>query len=66
MRCIPAICYLRLDFESFTILGPGFTGEFNSVVTQTGGFCRDTFTVTVRKSSPNGLEIDYTLASIAD
>ncbi len=35
------ICWLRLDFESFTILGTGLTTESN------GGFCTDTFKVTV-------------------
>ena len=37
------VCYLRLDFESFTLLGPSDTTE------TLGGVCaRDTFKVTVR------------------
>ena len=35
------ICWLRLDFESFTILGTGLTTESN------GGLCLDTFKITV-------------------
>ncbi len=36
------VCYLRLDFESFTLLGPSDTNEVS------GGAClRDTFKVTV-------------------
>ena len=39
-RCL--VCYLRLDFESFTLLGPADTVE------TLGGACsRDTFKVTV-------------------
>ena len=38
------VCYLRLDFESFTLLGPSSTDES----TTTGGSCaRDAFKVTV-------------------
>ncbi len=37
------VCYLRLDFECFTILGTGATTEAN------GGACIDTFTVTVNE-----------------
>jgi hypothetical protein len=39
--CVPDICWLRLDFETFTILGTGLTTESN------GGLCLDTFKVTV-------------------
>ena len=35
------ICYLRLDFESFTTLGPADETEAG------GGTCVDSFTVTV-------------------
>ena len=35
------VCFLRLDFESFTLLGPTVSTE-----TQ-GGLCPDTFKVTV-------------------
>ena len=39
---ISDVCYLRLDFESFTMLGPADTVE------TLGGACsRDTFKVTV-------------------
>jgi hypothetical protein len=37
----PDVCWLRLDFESFTLLGPTVSTE-----TQ-GGLCPDTFRVTV-------------------
>jgi hypothetical protein len=38
------VCYLRLDFESFTLLGPSTTSEG----TNGGGLCaRDAFKVTV-------------------
>jgi hypothetical protein len=36
-----AVCYLRLDFDSFTTLGPADTLETS------GGACRDTFMVGV-------------------
>jgi hypothetical protein len=36
------ICWLRLDFETFNILGPADTAEV------LGGVCADTFKVTVR------------------
>ena len=35
------VCYLRLDFESFTIVGPSTSLETN------GGACQDTFKVNV-------------------
>ena len=35
------ICFLRLDFETFTIVGPTLTTE------ATGAVCTDTFKVTV-------------------
>jgi len=40
-KCSDDICWLRLDFEQFTTLGPADTLEAN------GGACVDTFTVTV-------------------
>lgn len=40
-KCSDDICWLRLDFEQFTTLGPADTVE------TTGGACIDTFTVTV-------------------
>ena len=41
------ICKLRLDFESFTILGTGNTVEADTVAMNAGGVCLDTFDVTV-------------------
>ena len=38
---ISAVCWLRLDFDTFSLLGTGATTETN------GGECQDTFTVTV-------------------
>ena len=35
------VCWLRLDFESFTLLGPTVTTESQ------GGLCTDTFKITV-------------------
>ena len=37
------ICFLRLDFEVFTILGTGGTTEIG------GGICVDSFTIVVRQ-----------------
>lgn len=42
-KCSSDICWLRLDFESFTIQGLGATTE-----TENGGECLDSFTVSVR------------------
>jgi hypothetical protein len=51
------VCYLRLDFESFTLLGPtdslvntapGVTGANAEVL---GGSCSDTFKVVVSQLS---------------
>ena len=61
------VCYLRLDFESFNILGPSTSDESvpsttAPIVTMgtSGGSCsRDSFRVTVRISS--NLEIFVTL-----
>ena len=46
------MCYLRLDFESFSILGTGNTLEVQldaagAAVVLTGGTCLDTFDVRV-------------------
>ena len=37
------VCWLRLDFESFTLLGPTQTDEL------TGGVCSDQFKITVKE-----------------
>ena len=41
-KCSSDVCWLRLDFESFQILGPSSTSE------PSGGSCPDTFVMTVR------------------
>ena len=42
------VCFLRLDFESFTLLGPSGTDESTTAPGTSGGSCsRDTFKVTV-------------------
>ena len=43
---ITDICWLRLDFESFTLLGTGNTVETD--LTTGGGLCLDSFTVSVK------------------
>ena len=40
-RYFSDVCWLRLDFESFTLQGTGNTEELN------GGVCLDSFTVSV-------------------
>jgi len=40
-KCDNSVCSIRLDFESFTTLGPADTSETN------GGKCQDTLTTTV-------------------
>ena len=40
-KCQCDVCWLRLDFDTFNILGTGDTLEM------TGGECKDSFTVTV-------------------
>ena len=47
------VCTLRLDFETFNILGPATTLEDGPDATTGGDACRDTFTATV----PNGATI---------
>jgi len=42
-KCSDDICWLRLDFESFTLLGTGNTVETDG--TTGGGLCLDSFTV---------------------
>merc|ERR1712223_23595 len=44
-KCSDDICWLRLDFETFTTLGPAATEE------TTGDLCVDTFTVTASVST---------------
>jgi hypothetical protein len=39
------VCYLRLDFETFTTVGPTLTTEAS------GGLCTDSFKVTVTNNS---------------
>ena len=39
------VCYIRLDLESFTILGPATNAE------PSGGICVDSFAVTVSQKS---------------
>ena len=46
---ITDICWLRLDFESFTLLGTGNTVETD--LTTGGGLCLDSFTVSVKKDA---------------
>ena len=41
-----AVCYLRLDFDTFTLLGTGLTTEVN------GGACQDSFVVTTTNTNP--------------
>ncbi|TRY79085.1 hypothetical protein TCAL_13398, partial [Tigriopus californicus] len=43
-KCDRSVCRLRLDFESFTILGTGNTLEFVDETNQ-GGTCLDMFTI---------------------
>jgi hypothetical protein len=43
------VCYLRLDFESFTLLGPSSANEAAVGGTAGGSCSRDTFKITVRK-----------------
>lgn len=47
-KCDDTVCGLRLDFESFSILGTGNTEEWDALRSTTvgGGACLDTFTVT--------------------
>ena len=43
---VAGVCFLRLDFEAFTLLGTGNTEETDG--TDGGGVCLDTLEVTVR------------------
>ena len=42
-KCTKGVCFLRLDFEAFSILGPGSTEEVD------GGICTDQLEVIVSK-----------------
>ena len=48
-KCTDLVCSIRLDFESFTILGTGNTFESATAAgaAPAGGECLDTFSVTV-------------------
>merc|ERR1712156_14566 len=48
-KCSDDICWLRLDFETFTMEGPTATDE--GATTAGTGACKDTFTVTSSTSS---------------
>ena len=43
LELLSDVCFLRLDFEQFTILGTGGMSESN------GGECQDKFAITVGK-----------------
>ena len=45
-KCQCDVCWLRLDFDTFNILGPVDTVEGTATIPQ-GDECRDTFTATV-------------------
>jgi hypothetical protein len=45
------IGFLRLDFETFTLLGTGNTMEYNPASNLAGGLCLDSFTVTLMAAS---------------
>ena len=46
-KCTKAVCFLRLDFEAFSILGPGSTLEVD------GGVCTDQLEIIVRNIFSN-------------
>eukprot|EP00095_Tigriopus_kingsejongensis_P012190 maker-scaffold521_size146803-snap-gene-0.14 protein:Tk12190 transcript:maker-scaffold521_size146803-snap-gene-0.14-mRNA-1 annotation:"hypothetical protein KGM_18655" len=52
-KCDNSVCSLRLDFESFSILGTGNTAEVDSSLLplDPGGVCLDTFDVTTNTGS---------------
>ena len=45
------ICWLRLDFETFTNQGPALTEEASAAAPEVASACTDTFTVTSSTSS---------------
>ena len=47
------ICWLRLDFETFTNQGPADTKEASLAAPEVASACTDTFTVTSSTSSIN-------------
>ena len=50
-KCTKGVCFLRLDFEAFSILGPGSTLEVD------GGVCTDKLEVIVRKNFDRFLKV---------
>jgi len=52
-KCSDDICWLRLDFETFTNQGPALTEEGVAVAPKVASACTDTFTVTSSTSSIN-------------
>ena len=51
--CFLDICWLRLDFETFTNQGPALTEEASAAAPEVASACTDTFTVTSSTSSIN-------------
>lgn len=45
-KCSTDVCYLRLDFETFNILGPASSTEPSAASTTVGAECQDAFKVT--------------------
>lgn len=45
-KCSTDVCYIRLDFETFNILGPSVSSEPSAAGTTVGAECQDTFKVT--------------------
>jgi len=52
-KCSDDICWLRLDFETFNIIGPALTEEADAVQPASASECTDTFTVTTSTGSTN-------------
>lgn len=50
-KCTKGVCFLRLDFEAFSILGPGSTLEVD------GGVCTDKLEIIVRKNFDRFLKV---------
>ena len=49
-KCACDVCFVRLDFETHTILGPSATSE--DATSPGGHSCQDSFTVTVSTVDP--------------
>ena len=49
-KCACDVCFVRLDFETHTILGPSTTSE--DATSPGGHSCQDSFTVTVSTVDP--------------